>query len=58
MDPDLYLDIAETTSFNAKDGQKSMIKENNLQIYGTIKGMAMNYYLKDDARAKRVKVKL
>jgi hypothetical protein len=35
-----------------------MIKEKNLQIYGTIKGMAMNYYIKDESRAKKVKVKI
>ena len=35
-----------------------MVKDNQLHIYGKIKGMAMNYYLKDEAKAKKVKVKL
>jgi hypothetical protein len=28
-----------------------------MQITGMIKGMAMNYYIKDESKAKRVKVK-
>ena len=35
-----------------------MFKHKKMQMYGKIKGMDMNYYIKDEARAKRVKVKL
>jgi len=34
------------------------VKNDKLTIKGTTKGMAMNYYLKDEARAKKVRVKL
>ena len=44
--------------FNKEDGLKSMSKEKSLLISGKIRGMAMNYYLKDEARAKKVKVKV
>jgi hypothetical protein len=57
INPDIYLDMGENVRFNDQDGQKSRIKESSLQIHGTIKGMAMNYYIKDDARAKKIKVK-
>lgn len=45
--PDLYMDLTEHHQFNSADGSKSMVKSSSLQITGTIKGMAMNYYLKD-----------
>lgn len=55
--PNLYLEQAESTIFNEADGQKSLFKEKALRIHGTVKGMAMNYYIKDEGRAKKVKVK-
>jgi hypothetical protein len=44
--------------FNFAEGSKSLLKKRELQITGTIKGMAMNYYLKDETRAKRIRQKL
>lgn len=41
------MDLAQHQQFNSADGAKSMLKSSSLQITGTIKGMAMNYYLKD-----------
>lgn len=35
-----------------------MVKSSALQIAGTIKGMAMNYYLKDEARVKKIRQKI
>ena len=35
-----------------------MVKSSALQITGTIKGMAMNYYLKDEARVKKIRQKI
>lgn len=56
--PDLYPDLAEKFHFNAEEGTKTLIKERELQLTGNIKGMAMNYYIKDEARAKRVRQKI
>jgi hypothetical protein len=56
--PDLYIDLAEQFQFNSVDGGKSMIKQRELQLTGTIKGMAMNYYIKDESRAKKVRQKI
>lgn len=44
---DLYIENNDQVWFNKQDGMKSMTKEKSLVITGTIKGMAMNYYLKD-----------
>ena len=41
------MDLGEQVQFNAAEGGKSLFKDRELQITGTIKGMAMNYYLKD-----------
>ena len=41
------MDLGEQLQFNAAEGGKSVFKDRELQITGTIKGMAMNYYLKD-----------
>lgn len=29
-----------------------------MNLKGTIKGMAMNYYIKDESRAKKIRVKI
>ena len=58
MSPDLYPEEGEKIRFNAEDGGKSMVKPRSLNIFGKIRGMDMNYYLKDEARARKVKVKL
>lgn len=44
--------------FNEAEGGKYLFKERELQLTGTIKGMAMNYYLKDETRAKRIRQKI
>lgn len=56
--PDLYMDLAEQLQFNALEGTKSLLKHRELQLTGTVKGMAMNYYLKDETRAKRIRQKI
>jgi hypothetical protein len=56
--PNLYPELAEYVRFNEEDGAKSLSKDKSLRITGTIRGMAMNYYIKDEARAKKVKVKV
>jgi len=34
------------------------VKVKTLQLTGVIKGMAVNYYLKDESKAKKIKVKI
>jgi hypothetical protein len=52
------MDLAEQLQFNALEGGKSLLKHRELQLTGTVKGMAMNYYLKDETRAKRIRQKI
>ena len=35
-----------------------MVKERKLNLVGTVKGMTMNYYLKDETRAKKIRQKV
>lgn len=35
-----------------------MYKQESLQLLGMIKGMAMNYYIKDESRVKKIRQKI
>lgn len=35
-----------------------MYKHETFQLIGTIKGMAMNYYIKDESRVKKIRQKI
>lgn len=54
----LYPHLEPIITFNQQDGHKTMIKQDQLLLYGVIKGMEMNYYIKDESRVKRVRQKI
>ena len=58
VNSELYPDLAENIIYNSVDGKKTLTKHEEFHIKGNIKGMAMNYYIKDESRAKKIRVKL
>lgn len=56
--PDLYPDLTAHTTYDAAAGSRLLIKNGELRVEGSVKGMAMNYYLRDEARARKVRVKV